>query len=171
MLQTVLLVEDNPTDVHVIEMAMKKAGVKVKLRVLTDGAAAIDYIHSLGTPHPPCTPDLLILDLNLPWVTGDEILRELRARPESARVPVIVTSSAIGHPRYLDRMAAYGADRVFLKPIEMDRFLQIGPLIREMLENSAGGPRHLPPVRRKKSSAHTRKNGGYLRKSQGASSH
>ncbi len=169
MQQTVLLVEDNPTDASVIEMAMKKAGLKVKLHVLTDGAAAVDYIHRLSRPRGPSVPDLLILDLNLPWVTGDEVLRELRASPQSARVPVIVTSSAIGHPRYLDRIQAYGADRVFLKPVEMDRFLQIGNMIREMLETSGMESRHLMPAR-KRASRHP-KPSGYFRKSHGATSH
>lgn len=169
MQPTVLLVEDNPTDVSVIEMAMKKAGLKVKLQVLTDGAAAVDYIHRLSRPHGPSVPDLLILDINLPWVTGDEVLRELRASPQSAGVPVIVTSSAIGHPRYLDRMQAYGADRVFLKPVDMDRFLQIGGLIREMLETAATTERHLPPARKR--AARHPKPAAYLRKTHGATSH
>jgi CheY-like chemotaxis protein len=146
----VVLVEDNPSDVDVVKMAIQKAGLNVKLQVLTDGAAAMDYVHSLAKPHGAMLPHLMILDLSLPWATGDEVLRECRANPKSAEVPVILTSSAIGHPAYMNRMQAYGANRVFLKPLEMESFLQIGGIIRELLESDhpssdSGGtapPRH-----------------------------
>lgn len=159
MQYTVVLVEDNPSDVEVVGEAIKKAGLDVKLRVLTDGAAANDYIHSIAQQGGSPAPDLFILDLNLPWVTGDELLRELRANPKSAGIPVLLTSSAIGHPRYLARMREHGADRVFLKPIEMEGFLQIGPIIREMLEHEPREPVRSgssSPLPRMKAALHTR---------------
>ncbi len=137
MQYSVVLVEDNPADVDVVKLAIQQTGLDVNLRVLTDGAVAMDYVHSLAESKAATLPDLMILDLSLPWATGDEILRECRSNPKSADVPVIVTSSAIGHPAYFSRMRAYGADRVFEKPMEMERFLQIGAMIRDVLEHRA----------------------------------
>ena len=69
-------------------------------------------------------PDLLLLDLNLPDITGEEVLRRLRARPESVDVPVLILS-ADSTSRNITRLLQSGADAYLTKPFEVPQFLEV----------------------------------------------
>ena len=67
-------------------------------------------------------PDLVLLDLHLPDVQGDEVLRRLRADKRTARIPVVMIS-ADATPRTIERLRAQGADAYLTKPLDVDQFL------------------------------------------------
>ncbi len=67
-------------------------------------------------------PDLVLLDLHLPDVQGDEVLRRLRADKRTARIPVVMIS-ADATPRTIDRLLSEGADAYLTKPLDVDEFL------------------------------------------------
>jgi DNA-binding response OmpR family regulator len=69
-------------------------------------------------------PDLLLLDLNLPDISGEEVLRRLRARAETVDVPVLVLS-ADSTARNIDRLLQSGADAYLTKPLEVPQFLDV----------------------------------------------
>ncbi len=140
MQYTVVLVEDSPSDIELIQLAITRAGLEVRWHVLNDGASAMQYINELGQPEAPPCPDLFIVDWNLPCVTGVEILGAVRTTSKSAGVPVILASAAIP-PSDVQAMQAHGANRVFLKPMDLAGFLEIGNLVRELLEGHGNGNR------------------------------
>jgi two-component system response regulator len=132
----VLVIEDNRSDVVLLELALKKQDLLVDLIHLLDGGEALTFIRRQGTYHEAAIPDLVLLDLNLPKYTGEEILREIRATRHLANVPVCVWSSSRSR---LDqaRLLCLGAVRFITKPIGLVQFMEIGMVIKNML----AGPR------------------------------
>jgi len=93
----VLLVEDNPADVRLLREALADGQVDVDLQVAGDGEEAVRMLEeSVDEPHR--RPDLVLLDLNLPRMTGTEVLAEVKANPALRRIPIVVLSgSAADH--------------------------------------------------------------------------
>ncbi len=90
----VLLIEDNPGDVRLLEEAFKELQANVHLKVAKDGAEGIDAIEKeskQGTKH---WPDLILLDLNLPKISGHDVLARIKNNPDTRRIPVIVLTSS-----------------------------------------------------------------------------
>jgi len=91
----VLLVEDNPGDVRLTREAFEESQIANTLHVVADGMEAQAFLEKDGEYADAPTPDLILLDLNLPRKDGTEFLAELREEaPELARVPVIVLTSS-----------------------------------------------------------------------------
>ena len=135
-LETILLIEDNPADVILVGEAMRTHGVSRPLHVLQDGASALVFIRGcdLGVP----TPSLVLLDLNLPKHDGFEVLSVLRRQRAFSRIPVIVVSSS-QNPDDERAALALGATRYFTKCADLDGFLELGRVIRELLMTTRHG--------------------------------
>lgn len=133
MLQ-ILVAEDNPGDVFLIRRALAEHNIPHELHVAHDGEEAIEFVAKVGQPGGvPCL-DLLLLDLNLPKADGPQVLAELRKHPECAATPVVVvTSSDAAKDR--ERMAELGISRYFRKPSDLESFMKLGSVVREVLEN------------------------------------
>jgi CheY-like chemotaxis protein len=130
--RTILLVEDNPIDVFVIKEAIKKSGLKINLRVASDGQDALAYLQDLAMSEKPSCPALVLLDLNLPRVTGIEVLRHLRSSSMCSHTPVIVVSSSTADA---DRSAVrrLGAEAYFQKPKNLAAYMEVTQLIERLL--------------------------------------
>jgi CheY-like chemotaxis protein len=128
----VLLAEDNEADVTLVREALTMHGLDYELRVLTDGEAAMEFIEQVGTELNPECPDVILLDLNLPKASGHELLRLLRTRPACQHVPVIIVTSSNS---LLDRKTAaeLGATRYFRKPIDLEKFMDLGAVIKDLV--------------------------------------
>ncbi len=90
----ILLVEDNPGDVLLMEEAFETVCPEHRVLIAKDGAEAVDMVWRRGRFHDAPRPDLILLDLNLPKKSGTEVLRELKGDARYARIPVIVFSSS-----------------------------------------------------------------------------
>ena len=130
-----LLAEDNLGDVLLVRQSLTEHGIEHELHVVENGAQAIDYMLQMGEPGTPY-PDLILLDMNLPRIDGPEVLREMRKYPECAETPVIVISSS-DTPRDHVRVAGLGVTRYFRKPIDFEQFLELGAVVREVLDGNA----------------------------------
>lgn len=129
----ILLAEDNQGDVFLVREALREHRVEHELHVVRDGLQAERYIERIGqTDDAPC-PDVLLLDLNLPHRDGHELLQLFRAHPICAKKPVIVVTSS-GAERDRKRAAELGATRYFQKPSDVDEFIQLGAVVREVVE-------------------------------------
>jgi CheY-like chemotaxis protein len=132
---SLLLVEDSPADVYLVQEAIRREGLKVHLEVADDGERAIrmiDEVDSNGSA--PC-PDLLLLDLNVPRQTGDQVLARIRQSQRLAHIPVVVmTSSESAADR--ERLMKLGATEYFRKPSNLKEFMQLGRLVREVHERA-----------------------------------
>lgn len=118
MSDTILLVEDSPDDVVFVRRAFAKAGLPTALRVVGDGQEALDYLAGANQfaarlNHP--LPRLVLLDLKLPLVSGFEVLRWIRARPEFVSIAVVVLTSS-DHPSDIRESYASGANSYLSKP-------------------------------------------------------
>jgi chemotaxis family two-component system response regulator Rcp1 len=125
----VLIVEDNPCDVFLVVEALTFASIPHTIQIIKDGAKAIEFLDRMGDDAFAC-PDLILLDLNLPKVSGLEILSKIRDHCKGAEIPVIVYSSSAA-PADQGRAEQLNA-RFFRKPIELEEWMQLGQLIRDI---------------------------------------
>lgn len=127
-----LIAEDNLADVRLLRLALDEYGISIGVHVVRDGEAVLRFIERVvGDPSARCAA-LAIVDLNLPRHGGDEILRRLRASEKWRHVPVIVASSSLA-PRDRAEAMRLGASAYFVKPSDLEQFLQIGALISDIL--------------------------------------
>lgn len=88
-----LIVEDNPGDVRLLEEAFRELRADVNIQVAKDGAEALELVQSPRTNGTP-RPDLILLDLNLPKINGHDVLVRIKNNPKTCRIPVIVLTSS-----------------------------------------------------------------------------
>ncbi len=122
--KTILLVEDNPDDQALTLRAMKKNGITNTVIVVEDGAEALDYIFSTGkfaSRSAIENPQLVILDIKLPKLSGIEVLKKLRADQRTKFLPVVMLTSS---KEEQDVMASYsnGCNSYVRKPVDFDEF-------------------------------------------------
>ncbi len=130
----ILVIEDNPSDVELLRMALRHAGLDCELTIIDDGADALALV-SRQVPAPDADLDLAIIDLNLPKHGGEEILQALRANPTLSHLPVaILTSSSSARDRLGIHRLRVG--RYIVKPPDLDAFLKIGFTVKELLSES-----------------------------------
>jgi CheY-like chemotaxis protein len=128
----ILLVEDNLGDVFLFREALKAAGVDYEITVISDGAEALNFVVDPVQYRAKGIPDLAVLDLNLPKVEGTEVLEAMRSDPDLSSVPVAVMTSSPS-PRDRERAVQLGARRFITKPLDLDEFLKIGTVLKELL--------------------------------------
>ena len=122
----VLLVEDNPDDEALTLRALKKAHILNPVVVVRDGAEAVEYILCKGrhaSRDPADTPQVILLDLNLPFLGGLEVLRTIRSDQYAKLLPVVVLTSSKEEE---DLVASYalGANSYVRKPVDFQQFLE-----------------------------------------------
>jgi CheY-like chemotaxis protein len=135
----ILLVEDNPADVHLLRLALGGAELDVELTVFADGQTALTYVGEHGNTNIPPV-DLAVLDLNVPKNDGLEILERMRETPAFAAVPVIILTSS-SSPKEMVRLQTLNISRHIIKPLDFEEFMRIGSVIRQVLAepNLSGG--------------------------------
>jgi PAS domain S-box-containing protein len=112
----VLYIEDNPTNLRLLERLLAQRG-GIRLLTSTEGAPAL----ALARRH---RPDIVLLDLHLPDMDGTEVLRQLRADPVTAEVPVVIVS-ADATPGQIERLRTAGATDYMTKPFDLARLLEL----------------------------------------------
>ena len=118
----ILLVEDNPDDVDVTKVALEQNSVDTELVVADDGVIAIEILRKEGEHTSEETPDLILLDLNLPRKTGFEVLEELKSDPDLKSIPVVVLTTS---DDVRDVTVAYQlhANSYVVKPVDLMEFI------------------------------------------------
>ena len=124
---TVLLVEDNPDDVLLIQRAFRKARLPYPLHQVGNGEEAINYLDGKGIyanrqQHP--LPGLLLLDLKLPRTSGMEVLAWLKTQPGLSQLPVVVFTSS-REDSDIQRAYELGANSYLVKPVHFDDLLEM----------------------------------------------
>ena len=120
----ILMVEDNPGDVRLTKEALKDAKVSNTLRVVEDGALALDYLHRRGVYVDAPRPDLILLDLNLPKKNGREVLEEIKQDVNLKSIPVVILTTSQAEE---DVVRAYSlhANCYITKPVDFTQFAKI----------------------------------------------
>jgi CheY-like chemotaxis protein len=132
-----LLVEDSPADVYLVREAMRQEGLNVDLEVAEDGERAIAIVDRVDASAPAQPPHLMLLDINVPRRTGNQVLERVRRSPRCAHIPVVMISSS-DSPDERRRALAQGANAYFRKPSSLAEFMQLGKLVRQLHEGSRG---------------------------------
>ncbi len=116
--KTILLVEDNADDEQLTLRAMRQSEVPNIIRVARDGAEALEHVFGAGAR----LPDLILLDLKLPKVSGLEVLQKLRGDERTRSLPVVVLTSS---DEERDILESYnlGANSYIRKPVDFDEFI------------------------------------------------
>jgi two-component system response regulator len=131
----VLLIEDNAADADLVEEAFDEARLDCHLSILRDGAQAVDFIERLDSGLSTDCPDLVLLDLNLPKVSGAKVLERMRLSPKCGRAKVLVISSSDA-PADRARVMELGASGYFRKPSTLAQYMELGPKVQGMLDEA-----------------------------------
>ena len=129
----ILLAEDNPADVILIEEALNEHGLRYSLRVFRDGAEAASFLGTIQCKDDSGCPDIALLDLNLPKVEGHELLRMIRAHPVCSNLPVIIVTSS-DSPEDRQTAARFGASYYFRKPSNLTEFMKLGAIVKDVAQ-------------------------------------
>ena len=121
----VLLVEDNETECYAFRRACGSSSFLRRLYEVTDGQQALDFLFKRGEHAGSPTPNVVVLDLNLPRVTGQEVLRQIKADESLKLVPVIVLTSSLLSAD-VERCYAFGVSAYVRKPDHYEKVLQRG---------------------------------------------
>jgi CheY-like chemotaxis protein len=123
----ILLAEDDPGDQELTRRALEEDVVRVDLRIVSDGEEALDYLHQRGAyseADAAPRPDLILLDLNMPKLSGREVLHELKQSPDLCRIPVVVLTTS---QQEADIIATYdlGCNSYVQKPVDIEQFISV----------------------------------------------
>lgn len=120
----ILLIEDNPGDVRLAQEAFKEGTLQVKLDVVMDGMEAIKYLRKEQPYQSADTPDLILLDLNLPKKDGREVLSEIKADLTLRRIPVVILTTSSAEQDILNSYNLH-VNCYINKPVDFDKFFDI----------------------------------------------
>ena len=117
----ILLVEDNPVDVMITKKAFSAGRVSNNLHVAEDGEEAMDFLYKRGKYSSAPSPEIILLDLNLPKKDGREILAEVKADPSLRRIPIVILTTSQDKE---DIWRSYNlqANCFITKPVDMEQF-------------------------------------------------
>jgi len=120
----ILIVEDNYPDVLLAKEVLIEAKVKNKLNVVDDGEKAMEYLLKKGDYVNATTPDLILLDLNLPKKDGREVLIEIKDNPELKRIPVVILTTSKAEEDIVN-MYEHHANAYITKPVDFNQFIEV----------------------------------------------
>jgi two-component system, chemotaxis family, response regulator Rcp1 len=120
----ILLVEDNPGDVRLVQEALRESHVPSRLHVTKDGVEAMEFLRQRGKYADIPRPDILLLDLNMPKKTGIELLSEIRSDPELRSLPVVIVTSSQNRAD-IDKTLGLYANCYLIKPIDAERLILV----------------------------------------------
>ncbi len=120
----ILLVEDSPGDVRLMQEALTDARVANNLHVVRDGVEAMQFLRREKNFTGAVRPDLILLDLNLPRKDGREVLREIKADSDLKRIPVIILTTSDAEADVLKSYNLH-ANCYLVKPVNVDRFFDL----------------------------------------------
>lgn len=120
----ILLVEDNPGDIRLTKEVLKDGKIKNVLSVVMDGEDALLYLKKQGNYTNVLTPDIILLDLNLPKKDGREVLAEIKSDPDLMMIPVIILTTSSAEQDILNTYAHY-ANCYITKPVDFNQFINV----------------------------------------------
>lgn len=126
----ILLVEDNPSDARITENAFQEADFANNLHHVKDGIEALNFLRQVAPFQNAPRPDLVLLDLNLPKLSGMEVLQIIKTDQLLRRIPVIILSQSSANE---DILASYDyyANAYVTKPVDLTKFMKIIRLVED----------------------------------------
>lgn len=125
--RVILHAEDEPAHAAIVRIALQRNVGEVQLRQVDDGRTALDYLYRRGAFKDPFVsprPDLILLDLRMPHVSGLEVLAMIKKDPELQTIPVVVLTTSDAEEDRLEARAC-GVDGYATKPVDFDKFVHM----------------------------------------------
>jgi two-component system response regulator len=119
----ILLVEDNPDDEFLTRDALRTGGIQHDVVVVRDGAEAVEWIFADSGADSPRSPDLILLDLKLPKMSGFDVLERIRSDARTRVLPVVILTSS-SEIQDIQRSYATGANSYVRKPVNFSEFVR-----------------------------------------------
>ncbi|OED35357.1 hypothetical protein AB833_30830 [Chromatiales bacterium (ex Bugula neritina AB1)] len=123
-LAEILLVEDNEGDIELTREAFEEAKFRNNLHIAVDGDEALDYLFRRNGNEEAITPDIVLLDLNLPGTDGREVLETIKQSDELKRIPVIVLTSSQADKDIVESYDLH-ANCYIVKPVNAENFIGV----------------------------------------------
>jgi len=120
----ILLVEDNPGDIRLTREALKDGKINNNINVVMDGEQAIEYLKRQNGYANSISPDLILLDLNLPKLSGREVLEIIKNDDALKHIPVIILTTSKAEEDILQSYQHY-ANCYITKPVDFDQFSEV----------------------------------------------
>ena len=120
----ILLIEDNPGDVRLTQEAFKEGSISLNLEVVMDGVDAVNFLKKQPPFEDAISPDLILLDLNLPKKDGREVLLEIKTDNQLKRIPVVVLTTSNAEQDILKSYNLH-VNCYINKPVDFDKFFDI----------------------------------------------
>jgi CheY-like chemotaxis protein len=121
---TVLLVEDEPADAHLVRLAFEEGRVLAELHHVLDGVEAFEFLRRQKSHTQAPTPDLILLDLNMPRMDGRQFLELIKADAQLHGIPVVVLTTSDAERDMLYSYDHFAAGYI-VKPVDVDAFVKI----------------------------------------------
>ncbi len=120
----ILLVEDNPGDARLTQEALREGKIRNNLHHAKDGVEALAFLRREGAYANAPTPDLILLDLNLPRKDGRQVLGEMKVDPRLRLIPVVVLTTSEAEKDIVKSYELH-ANCYNTKPVDLDKFIEI----------------------------------------------
>ena len=120
----ILLVDDNPGDIRLTQEALKESKVLNNIHIVEDGLEALEFLRKEGRFKNVITPDIILLDLNLPKRNGREVLAEIKNDDFLKKIPVVILTISRAEEDILKSYRLH-ANCYITKPVDMDQFIKI----------------------------------------------
>jgi chemotaxis family two-component system response regulator Rcp1 len=121
----ILLVEDSPSDQLLTQEALKDSKLQLGLHIVESGVEALEFLHKEGIYKDKPTPDLILLDLNLPKMDGRETLNRIRSNGEPIKdIPIVILTTSTSEEDVL-RTYALHCNCYISKPLDFNKFVEI----------------------------------------------
>jgi chemotaxis family two-component system response regulator Rcp1 len=120
----ILLVEDNPGDVRLIQEGLRDGKILNQLSTVSNGQQAMELLRQQGNYAQARRPELILLDLNLPRKDGREVLQEVKTDPNLRSIPIVIITSS---PVEEDILKSYNAHAncYIVKPLDLHKFINV----------------------------------------------
>ena len=120
----ILVVEDNPADITLLELLFREVKIPVRLHFARDGREGLDFVFKHGKFTQAPTPDLILIDRNLPIKNGGELLRAIKEDPRQRQIPVIMLTTSNNHAE-IEEAYLLGVNAFISKPIDIDKYQEM----------------------------------------------
>ncbi len=125
---SILLVEDSQIDIDLTLLAFSRIHFNRSVKVTRDGAETLELIDQWKTGHE--LPHLILMDINIPKVSGLEVLRVLKSQKSTSHIPVVMLTSSTNETD-LRTAYSYGANSYIIKPVDFEKFIQLSTILCE----------------------------------------
>ena len=130
----ILMAEDSPSDAELARQAFKNGKLLNELTIVKDGVEALAYLRKEGEYQDVQSPDVILLDLNMPKKDGSEVLEEIKKDPNLRTIPVVILTTSEDEHDIL-RSYELQASSFITKPVEFEKFLDVAKGIRQFYFN------------------------------------